>query len=53
MNPHVASRFRELEKHLLEACLTVEIRLRGNDIAETVRIVLMRYVRVVELQESI
>lgn len=38
MNPHVACRFGELEKHLRELCLaaTGAIRLRGDAIAETV-----------------
>lgn len=38
MKPHVAWRFREVEKPLLAPCCIGEIRLRGDAIAETVRI---------------
>jgi hypothetical protein len=41
MNPHVAWRFCELEKHLLELWRATagETRLSGDAIAETARIV--------------
>lgn len=44
MNPQVACRFWELEKHLREPCRTVlgEIRLKGITMAETALILLLK-----------
>ena len=49
MNPHVACKLCELEKHLLEPWYVVfkEIRRRGEAIAEIARIVNASIVRVV------